>query len=52
MSRWSIARSNPYSAFVLVVAFVVSAAYFWVIRAFTKQYDFSNPESKAFANNV
>lgn len=25
------------SAFVLVVAFVTSAAYFWIIRAFTKQ---------------
>ena len=26
-----------YSAFILAVAFALSAAYFWIIRAFTKQ---------------
>ena len=28
--------ANCYSAFVLVVALVLSIAYFWIIRAFTK----------------
>jgi hypothetical protein len=29
--------ANSYSAFILLIAFVFSLAYFWMIRAFTKQ---------------